>query len=176
MRLKASACRCRSAKLVGTFASFVLTTRPMFSITTGAPYSFLTAVPYENASSVYPGNFAFTAARGFNGSTSPLAARSPVQSWAPTITSGAVSACTVLRSSRILPKSFCTTTTLTPRDEPHADAILSTAGFRSASVQIVTVVAASRDAPTGPARARTASAMSAPGPTRRNCFFMLFLP
>ena len=35
--LKASACASRSAKVVGTFASFVLTTRPMFSIATGAP-------------------------------------------------------------------------------------------------------------------------------------------
>src|SRR6266550_896624 len=40
---------------VGTFASFVLTTRPMFSTAAGTPYSFLTAVPYENAFSVYDG-------------------------------------------------------------------------------------------------------------------------
>ena len=47
------------------------------------------------------------ALRGKSGSTRPLAASSPVQSWAPTITSGASSAWTVLRSSRMLPKSFC---------------------------------------------------------------------
>ena len=37
LRLNARACFCRSTKFFGTFASFVLTTRPMFSIATGAP-------------------------------------------------------------------------------------------------------------------------------------------
>ena len=48
----------------GTFTSFVLTTRPMFSTATGMPYSFFTAVPYENALSVYDGNCLRTAALG----------------------------------------------------------------------------------------------------------------
>ncbi len=37
------------ANVVGTGASFVLTSSPMFSTCTGTPYSFLIAVPYENA-------------------------------------------------------------------------------------------------------------------------------
>ena len=49
---------------------------------------------------VLAGTFSFT--------MRPLAARSPVQSCAPEMTSGAESAETVLRSSRILPKSLGT--------------------------------------------------------------------
>ena len=59
---------------------------------------------------------------GTSGSTEPSAASSPVQSCAPTITSGALSAWTVLRSSRILPKSFSTTSTFRPRWTPQAPA------------------------------------------------------
>ena len=43
--LAASASLSSWEKVVGTFASFVLTSRPMFSIWTGTPYSFFTAVP-----------------------------------------------------------------------------------------------------------------------------------
>ena len=60
----ASASVSSCVNVVGTFASFVFTTRPMFSTATGMPYSFLTAVPYENAFSVYDGNCALTALLG----------------------------------------------------------------------------------------------------------------
>ena len=74
---------------------------------------------------------------GNSGSTSPLAARSPVQSFAATMTSGAVSALTVFRSSRMFPNEWKTTFTSTPRRVPHADVILSIAGFWTLSTQIV---------------------------------------
>ena len=117
-----------SANDVGTFASFVFVTRAMFSSATGAPYSFLIAVPYENAFSAYAGNCFSVACDGNSGTTEPLAASSPIQSCAPTITSGAVSAWTVLRSSRIGPSSFCTTVTLTPLLCAQTLAIFVTAG------------------------------------------------
>ena len=50
LTLRASLSSCEND--VGTLASAVLTTRPMFSTATGMPYSFFTAVPYENALSV----------------------------------------------------------------------------------------------------------------------------
>src|SRR3954452_2432170 len=67
-------------KVLGAFASFVFTTRPMFSTATGTPYSFLTAVPYEKAFSVYDGNCFLTVALGNTGTTRPFAASFPVQS------------------------------------------------------------------------------------------------
>ncbi len=120
-------------------------------------------MPYENALSAYCGNCARVARDGKSGSTRPLAASSPVQSCAPTITSGAVDASTVLRSSRIFPKSFWTTLTSMPRAAPQADATRSTAALRSASVQIVTFPAgaASVVAPVGAAELVDAPATDA---------------
>ena len=112
--LTASASFSSCAKVVGTFASFVLTTRPMFSTATGTPYSFLTAVPYEKAFSVYDGKFFVVALLRKIGVTRPLAASWPVQSCAAVITSGASAAATVPRLSRMSPKFLVTTLIVAP--------------------------------------------------------------
>jgi hypothetical protein len=52
------------------------------------------------------------------------------------MTSGAVSAATVVSCERICPKSFCTTSTVAPFDRAHAVATCVTAGTRSASAQM----------------------------------------
>ncbi len=96
-------------------------------------------MPYENASSVYFGNSFRVAAFGWSGTTSPLAASWPVQSWAPTITSGASAAATVPRLSRMSPKFLITILTSAPRAFAHAVATSVTAVLRSWSVQITTV-------------------------------------
>ena len=88
--------------------------------------------------------FAFAVFDGFSGSNRPLAASSPVQSCAPTITSGAFSALTVPRSLRIWPKSFSTTLTVRPLDCAQAVATDVTAGLRSLSAQMTIWVAAAR--------------------------------
>src|SRR5215213_1261647 len=133
----------------------------MFSTATGAPYSRLTALPYENASSVYDGKFAVTVERGVIGTTRPPAASSPVQSCAPTMTSGAVSALTLLRSVRMSPNSLRTTSTVTPRERAHAPATFSTAALRLPSAQILSVVAEAVVPAVGAAEAVPATAASA---------------
>ena len=50
-----------------------------------------TGIPVR-ALSAYAGNCLFVAADGESGRIEPLADSSPIQSWAPTMTSGAVSA------------------------------------------------------------------------------------
>ena len=57
------------------------------------------------------------------------------------ITSGALSAWTVLRSSRILPKSFSTTSTARPLLAAQPCTTVVTAALRSLSVQTVILVA-----------------------------------
>ena len=85
--------------------------------------------------------FFFAAAVGLSGSSRPLAASSPVQSLAPTTTSGASAAATVLRFVRMSPNCFWTMLTVMPFDWAHALATWVTAAWRSLSVQIVRVVA-----------------------------------
>src|SRR5581483_9853268 len=137
--LNLSAVDSSCAQVLGSGASFVFTSRPMFSTCTGIPYSFLTAVPYEKPASVYAGNCARTAFDGYSGSTRPLAASWPVQSFAARITSGAESADTVPTAVSIDPKSFVTTWTVAPFDAAQALATLVTAGARFASVQMTIV-------------------------------------
>src|SRR6266567_2481549 len=137
--LNASASFSSCAHVFGTFASRVLTTSPTFSSAYGAPYR---RPPYENASSAYFGNCFLIAFVGNSGTTRPFAARSPVQSCAATMTSGAFSGLTVFRSSRIVPNEWYVTFTSTPRLAPHADVILSTAGFCTLSTQIVSLAGA----------------------------------
>ncbi len=71
------------------------------------------AVPYENALSAYAGNCFFVAADGESGMIEPLPESSPIQSCAPTMTSGAFSTATVETSWRIGPDCFWTTWTVT---------------------------------------------------------------
>ena len=125
--------------MVGTLASFVLTTRPMFSTDVGTPYSFLIAVPYEKAFSVYAGKFFFVAVLRKIGSTRPFAASWPVQSCAAVITSGASAAATVPRLSRMSPKFLVTTLIVAPLVAAQSVATLVTAAARSESVQITIV-------------------------------------
>src|SRR3954454_3485716 len=126
-------------KVLGAFASFVFTTRPMFSTATGTPYSFLTAVPYEKAFSVYDGKFFVVALLRKIGATRPLAASLPVQSCAAVITSGASAAATVPRLSRMSPKFLVTTLIVAPLEPAQSLATLVTAAARSESVQITIV-------------------------------------
>ena len=98
-------------------------------------------MPYENESSVYFGNCALIAADGYSGSSRPLAASSPVQSWAARTTSGASATATVARFERIEPKSFETTLTVAPLAAAQSPAIFVTAGARFASVQMTMLVA-----------------------------------
>src|SRR3954471_20881741 len=128
-------------KVLGAFASFVFTTRPMFSTATGTPYSFLTAVPYEKALSVYDGNCFLTVALGNTGTTRPFAASLPVQSWAAVITSGASAEATVPRLSRMSLKFLVTTFTVAPFLAAQSPATFVTAAARSASVQITRLTA-----------------------------------
>ena len=96
-------------------------------------------MPYENALSAYAGNCFFVAADGESGSTEPFADSSPTQSWAPTMTSGAVSTATVVSWERMSPKFFWTTCTDAPLDAAQAFATCVTAATRSASAQITTL-------------------------------------
>src|SRR5436190_5575966 len=168
------------AHVLGTFASFRLTKRPTFSSCVGIPYSRAPFFPYENALSEYFGNCARTAFRGKSGRTSPFAASSPVQSCAPTITSGASLVATVFRLSRIDPKSLTTTLTSTPRVLPQALVTLSTSAFLFWSVHTTIVVAWLAAAPSWAAGAIGAStsiaaakaAASVTTPTRVMRFFM----
>src|SRR3954465_9498840 len=145
--LTASASFSSWANDVGTFASLVFTTRPMFSTATGTPYSFLTAVPYEKAFSVYDGKFFVVALLRKIGATRPLAASLPVQSCAAVITSGASAAATVPRLSRMSPKFFVTTLIVAPLEPAQSLATLVTAAARSESVQITIFGPALCDAP-----------------------------
>src|SRR4051794_16445969 len=137
----ASASDSSCANVFGAFASFVFTTRPMFSTAAGMPYSFLTAVPYEKAFSVYDGNCDLTAALGNSGCTRPFAASWPVQSCAAVITSGASAAATVPRLSRMSPKFLVTTLTVAPFLVAQSLATLVTAAARSESVQMTMLTA-----------------------------------
>src|SRR3954454_21631699 len=139
--LTASASCSSCANDVGTFASLVFTTRPMFSTAAGTPYSFLTAVPYEKASSVYVGKFFFVAVLRKIGVTRPFAASLPVQSCAAVITSGASAAATVPRLSRMSPKFLVTTLTVAPFLVAQSLATLVTAAARSESVQMTMLTA-----------------------------------
>src|SRR6188508_2422869 len=94
------------------------------------------AVPYENALSAYAGNCFFVAADGESGMIEPLPESSPIQSCAPTMTSGAFSTATVETSWRIGPDCFWTTWTVTPFERAHALATWVTAGTRSESAQM----------------------------------------
>src|SRR3954463_12854517 len=134
--LTASASFSSWANDVGTFASFVFTTRPMFSTATGTPYSFLTAVPYEKAFSVYDGKFFVVALLRKIGATRPLAASLPVQSCAAVITSGASAAATVPRLSRMSPKFLVTTLIVAPLEPAQSLATLVTAAARAEALQI----------------------------------------
>src|SRR4051795_10457287 len=145
--LTASASCSSCANDVGTFASLVFTTRPMFSTATGPPYSFLTAGPYEKAFSVHDGKFFVVALLRKIGATRPLAASLPVQSCAAVITSGASAAATVPRLSRMSPKFLVTTLIVAPFEAAQAFATLVTAAARSESVQITMFGPALWDAP-----------------------------
>ena len=125
------------------------------------------AVPYENALSAYAGNCFFVAADGESGMIEPLPDSSPIQSCAPTMTSGAVSTATVETSWRIGPDCFWTTWTVTPLLAAQALATFVTAGTRSASAQM-TIFAdwLVADVPVDTATTATSALTARPAATR----------